>query len=316
MTEKPELSRASMPWGAFYFGDFFASTIVMKPEVKGIFMTLLCLQWEHEHLPDDETCKATALAYAPAYATAYATALEKFPVCEDGKRRNSRLDKERRKRCKIRNASVDAAQKRWEDRNGDATAYPTAYADACDRHDASPSTSTSPSGTSSAAPESERDAHPREAGFGGMESAATARLDALKVALKQIKPAWGHEFDDIERQYLVRAGGLDAWEAFGDWTTAAEMLGNGARTRDRREKMHIGFPNRCTFLTNPQDWQAHVERWQQAYGQRKAQVAKAHDNGKKSSHDPYEVDPIEHEKVKQLARKSLAEMRKALGESK
>lgn len=96
-----------------YPADWLAGTLLMSFEEKGLYLELLCLQWESGHLPPDEQLRR--LRTKPA---ALAAVLAKFPVGEDGNRRNLRLEterekqRERRARKSLGAAKTNAA--RWQ----------------------------------------------------------------------------------------------------------------------------------------------------------------------------------------------------------
>jgi len=95
-----------------YTADWLSGTLTMSYEEKGLYLDLLCLQWETGSLPDDAQLKR--LRAKPAVLAAV---LVKFPACEDGKRRNARLESERTKqRERIARKAFGAAKtnaKRW-----------------------------------------------------------------------------------------------------------------------------------------------------------------------------------------------------------
>ncbi len=75
----------------FYPADFLTGTAIMTAEERGIYIALLCYQWEMGGLPDDNRLLAR-LAGADPDSRALAGVREKFNLCADGKLRNSRLD--------------------------------------------------------------------------------------------------------------------------------------------------------------------------------------------------------------------------------
>jgi uncharacterized protein YdaU (DUF1376 family) len=101
----------------FFPSDWLSGTLLMTHEEKGLYIDLLAMQWENGELPSDLSrirCKPATLR----------AVLEKFPVCEDGKRRNTRLESERKKQrdriAKSRAVGLAGAKGRWAGRNADA----------------------------------------------------------------------------------------------------------------------------------------------------------------------------------------------------
>jgi uncharacterized protein YdaU (DUF1376 family) len=68
---------------------WLAGTVSLTAEERGAYIQLLCEQWEQEGLPDDVK---RLLAIARCRPAALVNILPKFPKCDDGKRRNSRLE--------------------------------------------------------------------------------------------------------------------------------------------------------------------------------------------------------------------------------
>jgi uncharacterized protein YdaU (DUF1376 family) len=83
------------------------------------YIDLLCHQWTNDGLPADLDLIARMIGYKKG-AQIPALVLEKFPLSEDGKRRNCRLEQERDKqRERIARKSLGAAKtnaKRWGER--------------------------------------------------------------------------------------------------------------------------------------------------------------------------------------------------------
>lgn len=110
----PEESTPARDAPAFdlYPSDWLAGTLLMSYEEKGLYIDLLCLQWQHGALPPDAALKRLRVK-----AATLASVLEKFPAGEDGLRRNPRLEREREKqRHRIARSRAGAAAtnaKRW-----------------------------------------------------------------------------------------------------------------------------------------------------------------------------------------------------------
>lgn len=89
---------------------FFTGTVEMTNEQVGIYIRLLSLQWSRKGLPSDENALSR---FCSCDRNAIASVLHKFPVCDDGQRRNPRLETDRAAR-ESRSASQAAnAYQRW-----------------------------------------------------------------------------------------------------------------------------------------------------------------------------------------------------------
>lgn len=125
-----------------YPADWLAGTLLMSFEEKGLYLELLCLQWESGHLPPDEQLRR--LRTKPA---ALAAVLAKFSVGEEGNRRNLRLETERvKQRERILKASEKGrkmAAGRWRPSNAQASSKQcTSIKDA--KHETCPPLTTDP----------------------------------------------------------------------------------------------------------------------------------------------------------------------------
>ena len=129
-----------------YVRDFLTSTIGWTAEERGHYLTLLMIQWDRGCLP----AEANDLErLSPGVCQCWSVLAGKFPVCEDGTRRNAKLEEHRLRCVQIREkrsqAAKSAASGRWTD---DASRIANAsqthskrIANAC--HPTSTSTSTS-----------------------------------------------------------------------------------------------------------------------------------------------------------------------------
>lgn len=122
------------PWFAFYSRDFWGSPRVatLSPAAVALYLWGLCHQWEHGSLPADPAAIG-ALApgmFSHAWAELWAQVEPLFPQgTRDGRRRNTRLERERRAalaRADHRSASGErGANKRWgKEIDGTATGQP------------------------------------------------------------------------------------------------------------------------------------------------------------------------------------------------
>lgn len=91
-----------------YVRDFITSTLGWSAEEKGHYLCLLMMQWDRGGLPDDLN---RLERLSPGVSFVWEFLEEKFPVCDDGKRRNSRLEKHRTKAIELKERRSAAAKK-------------------------------------------------------------------------------------------------------------------------------------------------------------------------------------------------------------
>ena len=139
-----------------YVRDFLTSTIGWTAEERGHYLTLLMIQWDRGSLP----AEANDLErLSPGVCQCWSVLAGKFPVCEDGTRRNAKLEEHRCRCVEIREkrsqAAKSAASGRW---SGDASRIANAsqthskrIANGCHPTSTSTSTSTSDAGSSATA---------------------------------------------------------------------------------------------------------------------------------------------------------------------
>lgn len=120
----------SAPWFDFYPERFIAGTAIMELHERGAYITLLCHQWLAGSLPNDLRILSRLAGGDVSEAV-----LEKFPVCEDGKRRNAKLENVRAEQIermqKNRGRAQKAASARW---SPDASSNAQAMLQASDKH--------------------------------------------------------------------------------------------------------------------------------------------------------------------------------------
>jgi len=137
-----------------YVRDFLTSTIGWTAEERGHYLTLLMIQWDRGSLPADAN---DLERISPGVCQCWSVLAGKFPVCDDGTRRNAKLEEHRCRCVEIREkrsqAGRSAASGRW---SADASRISNAQqthskriANAC--HPTSTSTSTSDAESSAAA---------------------------------------------------------------------------------------------------------------------------------------------------------------------
>jgi uncharacterized protein YdaU (DUF1376 family) len=141
-----------------YVRDFLTSTIGWTAEERGHYLTLLMIQWDRGELPAEIN---DLERLSPGVCQCWSILAGKFPVCEDGTRRNQKLEEHRSRCVEIRErrsqAGKSAATGRW---SGDASRIANAQqthskrtANAC--HPTSTSTSTSNTSSSADAEETQ-----------------------------------------------------------------------------------------------------------------------------------------------------------------
>lgn len=89
----------------FYGSDFLNSTASWSMEERGLYITLLWYSWVNDGLPADV---GRIERMAPGAAQAWEVLGGKFPVAEDGKRRNPRQERDR--------AALLDQYRKWSDR--------------------------------------------------------------------------------------------------------------------------------------------------------------------------------------------------------
>jgi uncharacterized protein YdaU (DUF1376 family) len=101
----------------FFGRDFYASTAMWTAEEVGHYIRLLVIQWDSGGLPAElERLELVS----PGVRSVWPLLSSKFPVCDDGLRRNSRMEAHREKAEELKDARSEAGQegnrKRWGDR--------------------------------------------------------------------------------------------------------------------------------------------------------------------------------------------------------
>ena len=103
----------------FFGRDFLASTALWSAEEVGHYIRLLIIQWDHGHLPNQIQ---RIERVSPGVGSVWDVVGEKFPVCDDGFRRNMRMEEHRQKAIELKASRAAAGRKgastRW--RNGKA----------------------------------------------------------------------------------------------------------------------------------------------------------------------------------------------------
>lgn len=133
-----------------YVRDFLTSTFGWTAEERGHYLTLLMLAWDRGCLPAE---LEQIERLSPGVTASWGLLADKFPVCEDGVRRNSRLEKHRIRCVGLKEKRVNAAKRAAAARAASASAGANAEQSLSNRgalliHPTSTSTST-PTSTSS-----------------------------------------------------------------------------------------------------------------------------------------------------------------------
>jgi uncharacterized protein YdaU (DUF1376 family) len=97
----------------FYPADFLVGIMGMSDEEVGVYVKMLCIQWERGSLPNDVTAIKT-LVHAKRIPSPMV--LEKFGLGADGQLRNARLETEREKQKAFRESRAKNAKKGWDER--------------------------------------------------------------------------------------------------------------------------------------------------------------------------------------------------------
>lgn len=102
----------------FYVRDWIISTRVLTPEARGIYIDLIAYGWDYDGIPDDPGVLAAMVGMTPQKFRAVWAAIEdKWPIAEEGKRRNPRQEQQRRELKAHRDKQAEngkrGAEKRW-----------------------------------------------------------------------------------------------------------------------------------------------------------------------------------------------------------
>ena len=91
----------------FFGRDFYASTAMWTAEEVGHYIRLLVIQWDSGGLP----AELNRLEFiSPGLGRVWEMLCEKFPVCEDGLRRNLRMEQHRAKAFELKELRVNAGR--------------------------------------------------------------------------------------------------------------------------------------------------------------------------------------------------------------
>jgi uncharacterized protein YdaU (DUF1376 family) len=91
----------------FFGRDFYASTAMWKAEEVGHYIRLLVIQWDSGSLPSE----IERLEFvSPGVSKCWGLLETKFPVCDDGQRRNLRMEEHRAKAAEIKAKREEAGR--------------------------------------------------------------------------------------------------------------------------------------------------------------------------------------------------------------
>lgn len=91
-----------------YVRDFLTSTFGWSAEERGHYLTLLMVAWDRGFLPAE---LEQLERLSPGVGQVWDMLSDKFPVCEDGLRRNARLEKHRERCVDLKEKRVEAAKR-------------------------------------------------------------------------------------------------------------------------------------------------------------------------------------------------------------
>ncbi len=101
----------------FFGRDFYASTAMWTAEEVGHYIRLLVIQWDSGGLPSDLDRLELV---SPGVSKVWPLLSGKFPACDDGFRRNARMEEHRARATELKDARSEAGQegnrRRWGDR--------------------------------------------------------------------------------------------------------------------------------------------------------------------------------------------------------
>ena len=91
-----------------YVRDFLTSTFGWSAEERGHYLTLLMLAWDRGGIPAE---LEHLERFSPGITAVWPMLADKFPICEDGQRRNARLEQHRDRCVELKEKRVEAARR-------------------------------------------------------------------------------------------------------------------------------------------------------------------------------------------------------------
>jgi uncharacterized protein YdaU (DUF1376 family) len=112
--QKALRQRKKPPSFDFYPDDFIGGTYHLSPTAIGIYVRLLCWQWSHGEIPEEENSLLRICGCnTDEWQAAWKELESKFPKANGGARRNERLNTEREHKARIREANAMNGSRRW-----------------------------------------------------------------------------------------------------------------------------------------------------------------------------------------------------------
>ena len=108
------MARTKPPSFDFFVDDFIAGTYHIPAEAVGVYVRLLCYQWNNGSIPDDHEQLARIGGVDTQVIRTYIRIIyEKFQKLENGSLQNERMERERLHRLSVIEKSKAAINSRW-----------------------------------------------------------------------------------------------------------------------------------------------------------------------------------------------------------
>lgn len=119
---------SAAPAFQFYVRDWIISTRGLSPEARSAHIDLLAYGWEGDGIPDDTQTLAGMCVLTPAkFKKAWDQIETKWPLAEDGKRRNPRQEHQRQELAEYAAKAAEngkkGAEARWGSKNGTGASH-------------------------------------------------------------------------------------------------------------------------------------------------------------------------------------------------
>lgn len=242
----------------FYAADFLVGVMGMSDDEIGIYIKMLASQWEHGSLPSDAKSIKKLISSRKLPSE---NVLSKFPICDDGFRRNSRLENEREKQSSFRESRVNNANKRWgkgQDSNARASKVHSSSTSKTDALQSSSSSSSSSSERESKSARAPEEIH--SDWTDRMPTAAARDFDGLQKKINELHPSWGkspHLTRDEQQTLMSNSAPLFALED-SDWDNLKKFY--AAHISEA-----LGYfwrpDSRSKFISSINDVMTHCDNW-------------------------------------------------------
>lgn len=103
-------SFALLPW---YPSSFLSSTRGWSVTARGIYRELLDCQWDMGGLPSEGAELRQLIGATSTEWKAWPLVEQKFPLCADGLRRNTKLEEHRQRSVERSRKAADSAREKW-----------------------------------------------------------------------------------------------------------------------------------------------------------------------------------------------------------